>query len=140
MNAYSISSDPKKLDIPAIHAYLSESYWSRGIPIEVLQKAIEGSICFGAFCGKDQVGFARVITDRATFAYLCDVYVLEQHRGEGLARELMESIMQHPELQGLRRFTLVTRDAHGLYEKFGFKPLSKPEGYMEILRPDVYLN
>ncbi|MFN7629184.1 MAG: GNAT family N-acetyltransferase [Pirellula sp.] len=106
--------------------------------MDVLTRAIDGSICFGLFFRDAQVGFARVITDRATFAYLCDVYVLPEYRGRGLARWLMEVVVAHPDLQGLRRFVLVTRDAHGLYEKFGFKPLARPEGYMELHRPNIY--
>jgi GNAT superfamily N-acetyltransferase len=106
--------------------------------LAVLQKAIAGSLCFGAYHGSQQVGFARVVTDRATFAYLCDVYVLEAYRGQGIGRQLMEHVVAHPDLQGLRRFVLVTRDAHGLYARFGFTPLAKPQGFMEILRPDVY--
>jgi GNAT superfamily N-acetyltransferase len=95
-------------------------------------------LCFGLFHGKDQVGLARIVTDSATYAYLCDVYVLEDHRGKGLGKWLMERVMAHPALQGLRRFTLATRDAHGLYRQFGFRELSKPESIMEILRPDIY--
>jgi GNAT superfamily N-acetyltransferase len=106
--------------------------------MEVLTRAVAGSLCFGLYHGAEQVGFARVITDRATFAYLCDVYILEAHRGRGLGRWLMELVVAHPALQGLRRFVLVTRDAHRLYERFGFQPLARPEGYMEIYRPDVY--
>jgi GNAT superfamily N-acetyltransferase len=121
-----------------VHGFLSTSYWSPGLPIEVLRRAIAGSLCFGLYHGNAQVGFARVVTDKATFAYLCDVFVLEEHRGKKLGRWLMESVASHPDLQGLRRFVLVTRDAHGLYEQFGFRPLSRPEGYMELHRPDIY--
>jgi GNAT superfamily N-acetyltransferase len=135
---YTVSTDPGRLDLAAIHGFLSASYWSPGLPLDVLTRAVAGSLCFGLYCGPEQVGFARVITDRATFAYLCDVYVLEAHRGRGLGRWLMEVVTGHPSLQGLRRFVLVTRDAHGLYEQFGFRPLARPEGYMELYRPDVY--
>lgn len=135
---YSISSDPGKLDLSVVHGFLSTSYWSRGLPLDVLRRAIAGSLCFGLYHGDAQVGFARVITDKATFAYLCDVFVLEAYRGKGLGRWLMEAIVSHPDLQGLRRFVLVTRDAHGLYEQFGFRPLARPEGYMEWHRADIY--
>jgi len=135
---YSISTDPGRLDLDAIHAYLVRSYWCEGIPRQTLERAITNSLCFGLFHGNDQVGLARVVTDSATYAYLCDVYVLEAHRGKGLAKWLMECVMAHPGLQGLRRFTLATRDAHGLYRQFGFHELSKPESRMEILRPEVY--
>jgi GNAT superfamily N-acetyltransferase len=135
---YLLSSDPARLDLAAIHRYLSASYWSPGLPFEVLRRAVAGSICFGVYCGSEQVGFARVVTDRATFAYLCDVYVLDAHRGRGLGRWLAEAASIHPDLQGLRRWVLVTRDAHGLYERFGFRPLARPDRYMELHRPDVY--
>ncbi len=135
---YSVSTDPQRLELAVVHRFLSNSYWSQGLPLDVLKRAIAGSLCFGLYQGNAQVGFARVITDRATFAYLCDVFVLDSHRGKGLGRWLMEAVSCHPELQGLRRFVLVTRDAHGLYEKFGFRPLARPAGYMELHRPDVY--
>ncbi|MFN7888970.1 MAG: GNAT family N-acetyltransferase [Pirellula sp.] len=135
---YSISCDRDKLDLGVVHGFLSTSYWSPSLPIEVLRRAIAGSLCFGLYHGNAQVGFARVVTDKATFAYLCDVFVLEEHRGKKLGRWLMESVASHPDLQGLRRFVLVTRDAHGLYDQFGFRPLSRPEGYMELHRPDIY--
>jgi len=136
---YRISTDVGAMDVDAIHAYLSRSYWSPGIPKDVVARAIGGSLCFGLFREERQVGFARVVTDRAAFAYLCDVYVLEDHRGRGLATWLMEAVLAHPHLQGLRRFLLATRDAHGLYEKFGFVPLARPEIFMEINRPGLYL-
>jgi GNAT superfamily N-acetyltransferase len=135
---YSISCDPDKLDLAMVHGFLSNSYWSLGLPMEVLGRAIEGSLCFGLYHGEAQVGFARVITDKATFAYLCDVFVLDAYRGRGLGHWLMEAVVSHPDLRGLRRFVLVTRDAHGLYEQFGFRPLARPEGYMEWYRPDIY--
>ena len=135
---YDVSTDKARFDIEAIHAFLARTYWSPGVPRAVVERAIEHSLCFGVFHGDAQVGFARVVTDRATFAYLADVYLLEAHRGRGLARRLVGEILAHPELQGLRRIMLATRDAHGLYAKFGFQPLGKPERMMELHRPDVY--
>jgi GNAT superfamily N-acetyltransferase len=137
-DGYMVSTDKGRLDHHAIHRFLASSYWSPGLPWDVLFRAVAGSLCFGLYRGSDQIGFARVITDRATFAYLCDVFVLEEHRGRGLGRWLMEVVAGHPDLQGLRRFVLVTRDAHRLYEQLGFRPLARPEGFMEIHRPDVY--
>lgn len=135
---YTISSDPARMDIDAIHAYLSRSYWAEGVPRAVVERSLKGSIVFGLFHRDAQVGLARVVTDCATFAYLCDVYVLEEHQGDGLGRWLMETVMAHPDLQGLRRFSLVTRDAHGLYRYAGFGPLAAPERHMEIVRPGIY--
>jgi ribosomal protein S18 acetylase RimI-like enzyme len=135
---YWITTDPAQIDLDAVHAYLTESYWARGIPRELVARSIQNSMAFGLFDGDRQIGLARVITDRTTFAYLCDVYVLDEYRGRGLARWLMKSLMAHPDLQGLRRFVLVTRSAAGLYEKFGFKGLSDPDAFMEIVRPDIY--
>jgi len=136
--AYSISTDSALLDRPLIHAFLSGSYWAGGIPRETVDRSIEGALCFGVYEGASQVGFARVITDRATFAYLADVFVLESHRGQGLAVWLMEAIRSHPDLQGLRRWILMTRDAHGLYEKSGFRTIEDPSRCMEIVDRDVY--
>jgi GNAT superfamily N-acetyltransferase len=136
---YVVSTDRSRIDVAAVHAFLSNTYWSPGVPEDVIRRAIAGSICFGIYHGSDQVGFARVITDRATYAYLSDVYVLESHRGRGLSRWMMEVIMSHPDLQGLRRFSLSTRDAHGLYKKFGFGPVGNPDRQMEIMRRDIYL-
>lgn len=136
--AFSISTDPARLDRRLIHEFLRESYWARGIPREVVDRSIEGALCFGVFEGKAQVGFARVVTDRATFAYLADVFILESHRGRGLAAWLMEAIRAHPELQELRRWILMTRDAHGLYEKFGFREIEDPRRCMEIVDREVY--
>lgn len=136
--AYTVSTDPARLDLDAIHAELSRSYWSEGIPKATVEKALRGSLCFGLFAGDRQIGLARVITDAATYAYLCDVYVLEEHRGHGLGKLLMRCVMEHPDLQGLRRFNLVTRDAHGLYRQAGFTAVKNPDRYMELLRPDVY--
>ena len=138
MDTYEITCDASRLDIAAIHAFLSESYWSTGIPRAVVERAIANSLCFGVFHEGRQVGLARVITDKATFAYLADVYILPKHRGQGLSRRLMEHVIQHPDLQGLRRMLLATRDAHALYAKFGFKAVVAPERIMEIHSPDVY--
>lgn len=136
---YTISTDPARMDIDAIHAYLSRSYWAEGVPRAIVERSLQGSMAFGLFHHDAQVGLARAVTDRATFAYLCDVYVLEDHQGRGLGRWLMDTVMAHPDLQGLRRFTLVTRDAHALYRHVGFGPLAAPERHMEITRPGVYL-
>jgi ribosomal protein S18 acetylase RimI-like enzyme len=135
---YLISTDPAKFDLDAIHAYLVRAYWSQGIPRKTIERAVANSLCFALLHGKAQIGFARVVTDSATYAYLCDVYIFEDHRGKGLGKWLMECLMGHPSLQGLRRFSLATRDAHGLYRQFGFRDLSKPESSMEVLRPDIY--
>lgn len=136
---YRISLDPTELQFDVIHGYLSRSYWSPGIPRDVVEKAARHSLCVGVY-GPDgvQVGFARLITDHTTFGYLADVFVLEEHRGRGLSRRLMEAVMGHPDLQGLRGWYLKTRDAHALYEKFGFTGLKSPERSMEITRPDIY--
>jgi ribosomal protein S18 acetylase RimI-like enzyme len=134
---YAISTDPARLDGAAIHAFLTRSYWANGIPRGVVDASLAASLCFGLYDGPRQIGLARVITDRATFGYLCDVYVLEEYRGRGLGKWLMEAVIAHPDLQGLRRLVLVTRDAHGLYRGFGFQPLGRPEGYMEIARGDI---
>ncbi len=137
--SFLLSTDPGKLDLDAIHAFLSnESYWAKGIPKAIMRRAIENSLCFGVYENRKQVGFARIITDHATFAYLCDVYILETHRGKGLAKWLMSAVMAHPTMQGLRRINLVTRDAHRLYKKFGFTELNNPDGYMELVRRDIY--
>ena len=136
---YTVSADPARLDLVAVHAYLARSYWAEGIPVETVRRAVAGSLCFGLYHGPEQVGFARVVTDRATFAYLCDVYVLEEYRGRGLARWLMAYVLAHPDLQGLRRFVLVTKDAHDLYRPFGFVAPANPGGYLEVARPGMYL-
>jgi len=138
-DGYIISTDKARFDVAAIHAYLTRSYWSPGIPRAVVEKAIAGSLCFGLFSEQgNQVGFARAITDGATFAYLADVYVLEEHRGKGLGKWIVETTLAHPSLQGLRRILLATRDAHKLYAQFGFEPLATPESLMSIHRPNVY--
>ncbi len=137
---YSITTDPQKMDLDAVHGYLSRSFWAEGIPKDTVARAMANSLCFGVFDAGEQVGFARVVTDRATFAYLCDVYVLESHRGRGLGKWLIETVMAHPDLQGLRRFQLVTRDAHGLYSRHGFSTPLNPDRYMEIFRHGMYLD
>jgi GNAT superfamily N-acetyltransferase len=139
MDAYEITCDKARLDTGAIHRFLSQSYWSPGIPRTIVERAIANSLCFGVLLHQEQVGFARVVTDGATFAYLADVYILPEHRGMGLGSRLMEQVMGHPDLQGLRRFLLATRDAHSLYAKFGFQPLSRPDRIMEIHDPNVYV-
>jgi len=133
-----VTTDPARLDLDLIHGYLVRSYWAEGIPREIVERSIANSLCFGLYDAESQVGFARVITDYATFAYLADVFVVESHRGRALSKFLMDCIIKHPQLQRLRRWTLATRDAHGLYEQFGFKPLSKPDRFMEIDNPEVY--
>ncbi|MFS1438576.1 GNAT family N-acetyltransferase [Shewanella sp. 10N.286.48.A6] len=136
---YVISTDQNKLDISVIHGFISQSYWAKGMPITVLAKAIEHSLCFGVFTDEDQqVGFARLITDRATFAYLADVFITDQHRGIGLSKLLIETVISHPDIQGLRRMMLATRDAHGLYAQYGFLPIDNPEILMQIWRPNIY--
>src|SRR5262245_35537518 len=139
-NQLVVSSDPARQDVEAIHAFLSRAYWCEHIPREVVARAVRHSLCFGLFDGRNQVGLARVVTDRATFAYLCDVYVLESHRGRGLGKWLIETVMAHPDLQGLRRFQLVTRDAHGLYSRHGFDTPAHPDRQMEIFRHGMYLD
>lgn len=134
-----ISTDPQLLDLGLIHEFLTNCYWAKGISRDLVARSIEHSLCFGVYDGSGaQVGFARVVSDFATVAYLGDVFILESRRGQGLGNWLMECIVQHPALQGLRRWILLTRDAHGLYSKFGFTPVKKPERYMELHNPDVY--
>jgi GNAT superfamily N-acetyltransferase len=135
---YTVSSDPARMDIDAIHGYLSRAYWSEGMPRKTLESAMRGSLCFGLFERDTQIGFVRVVTDRATFAYVCDVFVLESHQGKGLGTWLMQCVMLHPDLQGLRRWHLTTRDAHALYRKVGFTLLSKPERHMEVFTADIH--
>jgi GNAT superfamily N-acetyltransferase len=136
--SYSLTADRRRVDVDAVHAFLTSCFWAGGISKELVAKSIEHSLCFSVFDGPAQVAFARVVTDYCTYAYLCDVYVLEDHRGRGLGTWMMEFVMKHPELQGLRRFQLVTRDAHGLYTRFGFKSPDHPERQMEIFRPGLY--
>lgn len=139
VGSYTISDDPARLDPRAIHAYLSRSYWSAGIPLELLERALRSSLCIGAYDRADaQVGLVRLISDYATFCYICDVYVLEDHRGHGLSKAMLAMTVDHPRLQGLRRWSLVTADAHGLYRQFGFTAVAQPERHMERLEPDIY--
>jgi N-acetylglutamate synthase-like GNAT family acetyltransferase len=134
-----VSTDQARLNLDVIHAFLTRCYWAKGIRRETVARSIEHSLCFGVYDGSGaQVGFARVVSDFATVAYLGDVFVVEAHRGRGLGEFMMECIMQHPALQGLRRWILLTRDAHGLYKKFGFTALQSAERYMELHRPDIY--
>lgn len=135
---YSITTDKTKLDIDFIHQFLTGSYWAEGISKEIVSRSVNGSLCFGVFDGNKQVGFARMVTDKATFAYLADVFIDKAYRGKGLSKWLMQVIMQHPDLQRLRRILLATRDAHGLYQQSGFTPLNNPERWMQIHHPDVY--
>lgn len=132
---YHISTDKSFLDLSLIHKYLSEeSYWARGIPFDKVKRSVENSLCFGIYLEAEQVGFARIISDHATFAYLADVFVLQAHRGKGLSKMMMEKIRTHPELQGLRRWMLATADAHGLYRQFGFEVIDSPEHFMEKVK------
>jgi GNAT superfamily N-acetyltransferase len=136
--AITVSTDRSRLDLDVVHNFLSGSYWSPGIPREVVERAIAHSLCFGAFEDGRQVGFARVISDRATYAYVSDVFVLPSHRGRGVGKLIMAAIMSHPELQGLRRWGLATRDAHGLYRQYGFGPLRHPDRAMEVFNERPY--
>ncbi|HTY79309.1 MAG TPA: GNAT family N-acetyltransferase [Candidatus Bathyarchaeia archaeon] len=133
-----VTTDRSRLDLDVIHGFLTSSYWAKGIPRETVARSMEHSLCFGAFDGGRQVGFARVISDRATFAYVCDVFALESHRGRGVGKSLMAAIMSHPELRELRRWTLFTRDAQGLYRQFGFGAPAHPERLMEVIAHDPY--
>lgn len=135
---YSISDDKSRLDIDVIHSFLTQSYWAQGIPLELVVRSIENSLCVGVYLEQAQVGFARVVSDRATFAYLGDVFILEAHRGKGLSKRTLEFILQHPELAGLRRWILMTADAHELYKQFGFRVAVRPEDVMEIRIKDPY--
>jgi N-acetylglutamate synthase-like GNAT family acetyltransferase len=136
---YSITTDKSKMDVHYIHAFLRTSYWAQKIPLDVVERSIQGSLCFAILHENKQIGFARVITDEATFAYLADVFVDPAYRGRGLSKWLMEVIMSYPSLQGLRRFMLATRDAHGLYSQFGFRPMVVDSNrYMHIHNPEVY--
>jgi GNAT superfamily N-acetyltransferase len=148
---YLISDDPARIDVDAVHAYLSRSYWAEGIPRQVVAQSLANSLAIGIYAAsgsaaegsatpREQVGLVRVISDYTTFAYLCDVYVLEPHRGRGLSKAAMNAVMTHPRLQGLRRMQLVTQDAHGLYERYGFNIVAQPERHMERRDPDAYKN
>jgi GNAT superfamily N-acetyltransferase len=134
-----ITTDPAEFDIALIHRFLSlQSSWARGIPRELVERSLRHSLCFAGFLGDAQIAFARVVTDYATYGNLVDVFVLPEHRGQGYSKSLMQAVIAHPQLQGLRRFTLNTVDAHGLYAQFGFGPPRKPETAMEIYRPGLY--
>lgn len=136
---YSISTDKSKLNFNVIYNFIANSYWAKGIPKSVMQKAIDNSMCFGVYSpNNEQVGFARVVTDNATFAYLADVFITPNLQGCGLSKLLIKTIVEHPELQGLRRFLLATSDAHGLYAQYGFKPIDNPGLLMQINPENVY--
>ncbi|HSG65824.1 MAG TPA: GNAT family N-acetyltransferase [Gammaproteobacteria bacterium] len=137
-DSFSISCDPRDVDLDVVTEFLATSYWAAAIPRDVVARSVRGSLCFSLCEGERQIGFARVISDRATFAYLADVFVVREYRGRGLATWLIECVMAHPDLQGLRRWMLATRDAHALYEKAGFTALSHPEVFMELRDPDIY--
>lgn len=133
-----VTTDRAQLSEELVHEFLTQSYWAEAIPRETVARSMRNSLCFGLLEGGRQIGFARVVTDYATFAYLGDVFILEGYRGRGLAKFLLECILKHPQLQGLRRWLLATRDAHSLYEKFGFIPLARPDRFMELHNPNVY--
>ncbi|MGI8811303.1 MAG: GNAT family N-acetyltransferase [Pyrinomonadaceae bacterium] len=134
-----ITTDQQRLDLNTIHAFfVNDSYWAQNRTIEQTERAMENSICFGVFQAEKQVGFARVVSDLATFAYVGDVFILAEYRGHGLSKWLMETIVNYSELQGLRRWVLATRDAHGLYSQFEFAPLRHPDRWMERTAPDAY--
>ncbi len=139
VDGYEISTDQDRLDVEVVFRFLSEeSYWSPGIPRAVVERSINNSLCFGVYHGEAQVGFARIVTDRATFALVADVFIVELHRGKGLSKWLMHEVMAHPDLQGLRRLLLLTSDAHSLYAQFGFIEIGNSWRFMEVLNPDVY--
>ncbi len=138
-NKFIISTDKKKLDPSVIHEFLTNSYWATGISLARVQKRIDNSLCFGVYAGEKQIGFARIITDFDSFAYLADVFILENYRGLGLSKVLIDSILTHPDCRNFRRWLLATRDAHGLYAQFGFKELKMPSLWMEINNPDALL-
>lgn len=134
-----ITDDPSRLDAAAIHAYLTRSYWAAGIPRDIVERSLQHSLCLGIYAADGaQVGLIRVVTDSATFAYLCDVYVLEEHRGHGLAKAAMRALETHPHLQNIRRWYLVTQDAHGLYAQSGFKVVAQPDKHMEKFDSGIY--
>jgi GNAT superfamily N-acetyltransferase len=137
---FTVTCDPAKIDMGVVSDFLTSSYWATGISEETVARSLENSLCFALLDGDQQVGFARVISDRATIAYLGDLFVLPEHRGRGLAKWLMECIFSHSDLQGLRRWILATRDAHDLYRHFGFTPLANPDVFMELVNPDVYVS
>ncbi len=139
IKGYTLSTHQSDMDFSTIHEFLKSSYWAKGIPQDTLQTALDNSLCFGVFTQEGlQVGFARVVTDYATFGYLSDVFVVPSHRGKGLCQWLLQAVFEHPQLQNFRRFMLATADAHGLYSRFGFKPLAQPDWFMENWVPDIY--
>jgi GNAT superfamily N-acetyltransferase len=133
-----VTTDRSRIDVDVVHGYLASCYWAGEIPREIVERSIKSSYCFSLFEGSAQIGFARLVTDFATYAYICDVFVLDPHRGRGLGKWLMECIRENADLQGLRRWSLVTRDAHGLYRQFGFQSPKMAERYMEIVDSDIY--
>ncbi len=137
---YEITTDHSRMDVAFIRDFLSSSYWAENIPQAIVERSIKNSLCFGAFLDGRQVGFARAITDYATFAYVADVFVVTEHRGHGVSKLMMRAIVEHPDLQGLRRLLLATRDAHGLYAQFGFVPITQPENFMTIHKETAYLD
>ncbi len=137
-DGYTISTDQARLDVDAVYAFISQSYWATNVPRDVVERSLRNALCFGLYRDEAQLGLVRVITDYATIAYVGDVYVLPEHRGRRLSKWMMECVLAHPELQHLRRWILITRDAHGLYRQFGFRELKRPEGFMELHNPDVY--
>jgi len=139
LDDYQVSTDPARLDVELIHGFLRESYWAEGIPRDIVARAIQNSLCFGAYSRNQQIAFARVVSDFATFAYLADVFVLAPWRGRGISKALMAEIVRHPDLQNLRRWLLGTKDAHGLYQRYGFTAPRFPERNMERTDPGVYL-
>jgi len=132
MNGVEISTDRSRLDVDMIYGFLSDSYWARDRPRSIVQTSIDNSLCFGAYIADVQVGFARVITDYAVFGYVADVFVLDSHQGQGIAKQLLQAIIEHPDIQGLRLVMLATRDAHGLYEQFGFELIPGSERVMTL--------
>ena len=139
MENYRLSNSFEEMDLELIHGFISNSYWAKNIPFETLERSLKNSLCFGVYTELDgQVAFVGMVTDYATTAYLADLFVAKEHRGRGVGKWLLQQIVEHPQLQGLRRITLATRDAHGLYQQFGFTSLKNPELFMELWNPDVY--
>lgn len=140
VQGYEISDDAARIDVRAVHAFLHRAYWSKNIPLQIVQRAVQASLCIGVYAPNGgQVGFCRLISDYTTFCYVADVYVLEEHRGRGLSKAMMRAALEHPRLQGLRRWSLVTHDAQGLYAQLGFRLVAHPERHMEKLDPEIYL-
>src|SRR5450432_653874 len=137
-NEFAISTDQSRLQIDVVYNFLVTSYWSTNIPRAIVERSIEHSLCFGVYKSSDQIGFARVVTDCATFGYIADVFILERYRGKGLSKWLMKTILDYPELQGFRRWMLATRDAHGLYQQFGFQTLADPARFLERTNLNIY--